>query len=209
MDVYEGEMVNMLRHGDGTMHYAATGDKYEGEWIKDVFDGFGVYTWSISVELDDNNEQIMIVGKRYEGDYKEGKKEGKGLFFLGTGDVYSGCFSQDCFHGNGTLKKENGDIITGEWQRGRSEGKVEITYTSAGESFVGDMVAGEFYGKGKFQYSKKKGGGYYDGNWVKGKKHGSGVRIYADGSKFVGNFFENEIHGDGMKFFPNGNQYLG
>lgn len=59
MDEYEGEFVDTLRHGKGSMKYAH-GDIYQGEFERDLFHGFGVYIWS--TVIDENNN--VIVGKR-------------------------------------------------------------------------------------------------------------------------------------------------
>ena len=67
-----------MREGQGEMVFAGSGDRYNGEWSKDVFHGFGTYLWNTSVVINDQNEQELIVGRRYEGDWSEGKKHGKG-----------------------------------------------------------------------------------------------------------------------------------
>jgi len=57
-----------------------------------------------------------------------------------------------------------------------------------GNIYDGNLLMGRFDGKGKLSFREEKG--YYDGFWKLGKSHGNGVRIYADGSKFVGEFRE-------------------
>lgn len=32
------------------------------------------------------------------------------------------------------------------------------------------------------------GKGFYDGEWARGKAHGSGIRVYSNGSRYVGSF---------------------
>ena len=59
------------------MEYISS-DRYEGEWQKDLFHGFGTYTWGTSVSLDKDNKQVLVVGRKYEGDWSEGKKHGLG-----------------------------------------------------------------------------------------------------------------------------------
>lgn len=55
-DEYEGEFVDSMRHGKGSMKYAH-GDIYEGEFEKNLFHGFGVYIWN--TVIDENNNVIM------------------------------------------------------------------------------------------------------------------------------------------------------
>ena len=74
--------------------------RFQGEFEKNLFHGYGVQSWA--PYLDENFRQI--IGKRYEGDYKFGLKHGKGIFLLGTGDIYTGMFERDLFHGEQNRK---------------------------------------------------------------------------------------------------------
>ena len=139
MDEYYGDLIDNVRHGTGEMKFAASGDRYTGEWRNDLFDGFGTYTWNTSVSINDKNEQILVVGRRYEGDWKNGKRHGKGIYFVGNGDLYSGEFANGHYHGKGTLKMTNEDVYTGEWSRGLPHGEVVMTYAKADEKYEGDM----------------------------------------------------------------------
>lgn len=69
--------------------------------------------------------------------------------------------------------------------RGHPNGQITVKFGN-GDVYEGNMLVSQFDGKGKLIYAKEKG--YYDGQWKLGKPHGKGVRIYADGAKFVGDF---------------------
>lgn len=58
-----------------------------------------------------------------------------------------------------------------------------------------------FCGKGKLY---KHGIVFFDGNFVKGLKHGFGIFIYENGDKFEGNFFKDEKRGKGKYYFAEG-----
>ena len=45
-EVYVGEWVNGLAHGQGTNTWAESGNKYVGEWKNDEQNGQGTYTWA-------------------------------------------------------------------------------------------------------------------------------------------------------------------
>ncbi|XP_078695953.1 MORN repeat-containing protein 1-like isoform X3 [Branchiostoma floridae x Branchiostoma belcheri] len=49
----------------------------------------------------------------------------------------------------------------------------------------------------------------YEGEWVKGKKHGHGKLLMNDGTYYEGEFFHGEIDGHGFRKFANGNTYSG
>jgi len=54
------------------MEFLATGDTYEGQWIKGIREGKGKFIWKD--------------GKVYDGDYSNNKKHG-----FGTLTMYAGC----------------------------------------------------------------------------------------------------------------------
>ncbi len=54
---------------------------YSGEWKNSLIDGVGVYNWGN--------------GKRYEGEFFQGKKHGKGIFYLNDELVYDGTWKFD------------------------------------------------------------------------------------------------------------------
>lgn len=76
----------------------------------------------------------------------------------------------------------------------------------------GDTFSGEYKGfkrEGKGEYSFKKAKAKYVGDYVEGKKAGSGVMTYPDGSKYTGQWSDNERHGLGTYVFSNGDRYCG
>ena len=53
-----------------------SGAVYDGEWIGNMRDGYGVQVWSD--------------GAKYEGEWSDNKANGKGKFFHVDGDIYEG-----------------------------------------------------------------------------------------------------------------------
>ncbi|CAF3415917.1 unnamed protein product [Rotaria sp. Silwood1] len=95
----EGELKEGKRHGKGKMDYAV-GDKYIGDWVNDVITGQGVY--------------IRSNGNRYEGQYRDNKKSGRGTLIWGTntkwaGDKYTGDWIDDARTGQGVYIMSNGN----------------------------------------------------------------------------------------------------
>ena len=48
-----------------------------------------------------------------------------------------------------------------------------------------------------------------EGNFVKGKMNGKGMKIFDNGDKYEGNFEDDKINGFGIYYFNNGNQWEG
>jgi hypothetical protein len=59
-------------------------------------------------------------GDRYEGDFADDRKDGRGVYVFGrgpwAGERYEGEFSNDRRHGTGTYRWANGDVYTGPWE---------------------------------------------------------------------------------------------
>ena len=47
-------------------------------------------------------------GDRFEGDYKNGKYEGKGIYYFNNGDRYEGDYKNDKAEGNGIYYSKDG-----------------------------------------------------------------------------------------------------
>ena len=150
-DIYIGEWQNNEFHGYGVYYYNdPTGFKsYSGEWIAgkrsgiglmyyddndiqprfgiwkennfvykyenlgcsegDCYNGYGIYTWND--------------GTRYEGNFRDGKREGEGVYYYATGAKYIGSQSGDGRHGWGTYYYPTGSKFVGEWVNELKDGK--------------------------------------------------------------------------------------
>ena len=82
----------------------------------------------------------------YEGDWKNGVKEGQGTKTNFLGQVYTGQFANDQYEGKGKLDYGNG-IYIGDFVNGKEEGKG--TMTTAIYIYVGDFKNGRKEGSGK------------------------------------------------------------
>ena len=86
-DIYQGEWKNGKANGFGVF-VDTNGSMYKGEWTNDVYHGKGVETWDYGTI-------------KYEGEFVEGKKTGKGRFEF-DGNYYDGDFADGQFQGQGT-----------------------------------------------------------------------------------------------------------
>ena len=78
-DIYQGNFVNNVREGQGTLTYAATqknndNGEYVGEWHNNRMHGEGTRRYPN--------------GGLYIGEYEYGKKEGEGRFYYTNGDLF-------------------------------------------------------------------------------------------------------------------------
>jgi hypothetical protein len=115
-------------------------------------------------------KQLWRDGARYEGEWKEGKANGKGIFYHLNGDVYEGEFVEDRANGYGVYYHKNGSKYFGQW--------------------INDLKDG--HGKEEWE-----DGAYYEGDFKEGRKHGHGTYLWSDGSTYTGAWRNNNIEGSG------------
>ena len=59
---------------------------------------------------------------RYEGQYKNGKREGYGIYYMTNGDRYEGEFQNNLYNGRGSYYWSNGLIYFGRFKDHKKEG---------------------------------------------------------------------------------------
>ena len=108
------------------MVWIETHEKYTGQWVNNLQNGFGIHTW---FESSTNSRGFR---NRYVGEWKEGTKHGYGVFFYSDGSKYEGYWENDEKHGFGVFTFKNGTQYIGKFVHDRmfdfnSEGIVEIS----------------------------------------------------------------------------------
>lgn len=165
---WKGAAVDKYAEGLGTLELYNNGKlvaSYKGSMHLGKYHGKGIYVWSSD-------------GDRYEGDFVEGIKTGKGTYFFANGKRYEGDFIDDKRTGKGTFMWPNGDRYEGDFIDGNRTGKGTYVWPN-GDRYEGDFVEGVITGKGAYIYSN---GEKYVGEWKENKKHGKGVLYNANGS---------------------------
>ena len=105
-------------------------------------------------------------GDRYEGDWKNGHKEGKGIYYFNNGNRYEGDWKNGQKEGKGIFYCKNGDRYEGDFRNDKREGK-GIYYFNDGDRYEGDFKNGKFEGKGIYYYND---GDRYEGDWRNDEK---------------------------------------
>ena len=90
--------VNARPQPDGSFYRGSIGSK--------GFEGFGILLSS------DGRE-------RYEGEFRHGEKDGRGVYVYGNGDMLDGTFEDDAPDGPGVFRFANGGVVNGTWVHGR------------------------------------------------------------------------------------------
>ena len=91
--------------------------------------------------LEGKGVQTLVNGDRFEGSWKDDRKDGFGTYVSVDGWTYAGGFKQDLFEGVGVMTDRRGRY-EGGWQAGQRNG--QGTYSGAdGSRFSGLWVNGE------------------------------------------------------------------
>jgi hypothetical protein len=80
------------KHGRGVKTWP-WGDRYEGDFVDDRKEGWGVYSWGA---------RTLFAGDRYEGGFANDKRNGYGIYLWSTGDSYAGPWKDDSVSGRAT-----------------------------------------------------------------------------------------------------------
>ncbi len=161
---YCGTFEHGKRCGRGVMSFNVSGKglysfKYSGQWKDDLPDGKG------------KAEQYgSTTTETYEGDWKEGKRHGSGIYYE--------------HWDKGTLPTEEYD---GEWVEDKREGQGVCSYASPyshspKEYYKGGWKGGRRFGHGRWEWPD---GSMFEGEWD-GDKNGPGTFTTGEGFTFSG-----------------------
>jgi len=127
---YEGEFLYGLRHGQGKHQFK--NEVYEGEWKWDRRHGHGALTQRDGSKISGNWKAGKPDGfasihdatgaTTYEGEFKDGKRQGLGRQIFLNGDSYEGGWQNGLIHDRGVYYYANGDRLIGMWCEGRYDG---------------------------------------------------------------------------------------
>lgn len=85
------------------------------------------YTWPARAEFKDlirlPPQRFLANNAIYKGQWKDGKRHGRGIQFWPDGSVYQGDWVNDMADGKGRLIHPDGDYYTGDWVKDRASGK--------------------------------------------------------------------------------------
>ena len=100
---------------------------------------------------------------------------------------------------------DNGDIYSGEWKNDKYHGQGTYTWgkdsENPGDTYIGEFKDGKRHGQGTYTHAD---GDKYVGNYKDDKKHGQGTYTYVSGSKYAGEFKDGNMHGQGAYTYYDG-----
>jgi hypothetical protein len=141
----------------------------------------------------------------FEGNMKDGVRDGHGVFVGSKKDKYQGQFVNGRFEGKGTYTWADGGKYEGEWKNSEMNGKGTRHYKDGGK-YVGDFVSNKREGYG-IMYLKN--GNRYEGEFKDGQYEGQGTYYWANGNVYTGEWKNSKREGMGVLTFDNGEKQSG
>ena len=161
-------------------------------------------------------------GCKYDGEFKDGEKSGKGIYTWPNGQRYEGDFLNDYLHGKGTYTWPDGQKYEGDFLKGEKHGRGTQKWTN-GQRYMGDWIKGKRHGEGKQSWPTEEwkagpiwqkegtwendefisgkgfwildGGDTYEGEYSQGAWNGTGKYIWASGDSYEGGFKDGKMLG--------------
>ena len=197
---------------NGVSKFFENGDHYMGDMkfglpdgngtLNTIMDGMG-YTYVGEFKRGKKNGRGNLSSKdnkyNYDGGWKDDKKYGIGTLF-DNGDKYTGDFVDDKYNGNGTLCGKNGEIYECEFRDGKPHGLGRVTLVN-GDIYIGNFENGKICDQVSIKY---KNGESYDGYYKDNKKWGYGCFNFKNGDSYVGDFENDLFNGEGILTKSNG-----
>ena len=180
---YKGEVENGKPNGLGVLIYPYNGKSIVGEWKngKEWKTKHRTKNGSLILKFEmGKNGQVTFTspdGRKYVGEWKDGKQNGQGKITLPDGEKYEGKFKDGIPNGQGTYISPDGRMYVGEFKDGKLNG--QGTYISPD----GRMDVGE---------------------WKDGKTKWSRNIHFPDGTKYVGEWKDGKTW-NGTEYDKNGN----
>ena len=166
--------------------------------------------------INDTEHGIKFIGMTRDGLARDGKlyyadgtrgtlSSETSTILLDNGEQYTGELFGFLPDGTGILKKADGTVYDGSFDKGVCTGEAQISYKS-GDVYTGKLVDGDRDGFGCYESAD---GTIYTGNFTKNLKNGRGKTAFADGSVYIGEYKSSIKEGYGAYLFKNGDIFVG
>ena len=166
---YTGEFENGNYCGEGTKYWTSLLEAAihgaEADASIDALDLEGI------IKTSDGYKKIvyiLYIGKEYQGKYKDGKEDGKGISYYPNGMMkHEGAYKKAEFNGKGKLYSEDGILLyDGNFSDGECSGEGTLYYTSGVVKYKGTFKKNKYSGNGILY--NEDGTVYYKGKFKNG-----------------------------------------
>jgi hypothetical protein len=124
---------------------------------------------------------------------------GKCMYVFSGGQVYEGEWKDGKKNGRGKLTFPDGEVHEGEWKDDKRNGRCKCTFMPDGQVYEGEWKDGKMNGRGKMTFPD---GQVYEGEWKDDKKNGRGKHTWPCGQVYEGEWKDDAYNGQGSMNHP-------
>ena len=197
--------VREIAFADGAIYRGAMrGSSYhgKGEYVSKSFKYDGEFSDGLK---QGRGTYVWENGDRYEGTFAADRADGRGKYQFANGDTYEGEVKAGVIIGRGTYVAKNGDVFEGAFVNGKPHG-VGVYRFATGDRYEGEMDQGRLQGRGHYV---NKNGDRIEAPFADGKPQGIGKYHFSNGDRYEGDITGGELSGQGTYFYASGSKYEG
>lgn len=197
--------VREIAFADGAIYRGAMrGSSYhgKGEYVSKSFKYDGEFSEGLK---QGKGTYVWENGDRYEGTFAADRADGRGKYQFANGDTYEGDVKAGVIIGRGTYVAKNGDVFEGSFVGGKPHG-VGVYRFATGDRYEGEMDQGRLQGRGRYV---NKNGDRIEAPFADGKPQGRGIYHFSNGDRYEGDINGGELSGQGTYFYGSGLKYEG
>ncbi|MEO7742015.1 MAG: caspase family protein [Usitatibacter sp.] len=197
--------VREIAFADGAIYRGAMrGSSYhgKGEFVSKSFKYDGEFSEGLK---QGRGTYVWENGDRYEGTFVADRADGRGKYQFVNGDSYEGDVTAGVIVGRGTYVAKNGDVFEGSFSNGKPHG-VGVYRFATGDRYEGEMDQGRLQGRGRYV---NKNGDKIEAPFADGKPQGRGTYHFSNGDRYEGDITVGELSGQGTYFYGSGLKYEG
>lgn len=117
------------------------------EAVKNTYLKLGEFNFALTFPYETKPPAQLDNGAVYYGQWKDGKREGRGRQVWKDGTFYEGYWAQDMANGEGRLIQPVGDVYEGEWVNDKAQGR-GVYFHQDGTSYTGEWHNDKQHGYG-------------------------------------------------------------
>ena len=139
------------------MVWGKTEEFYDGQWVKGLKQGYGMWRGPKGQKNEQPDEYI--------GEWLDNKPNGFGKHTWGNnGDVYEGEWKYCLRHGQGADRFSVGDFYIGEYRFGKDDGYGQYNWAN-GNQYSGQFYNGMKHGQGSWKKTGDENSNKYEGKY--------------------------------------------
>ena len=192
--LFEGEYINGKLNGKGRINYFENELIFEGEFMKGIILNAKLYYVNKNLEYEIKNgkgniKYLFSGTSKYEGNYENGKRSGKGKEYNNDILIFEGEYTDGKRNGKGKEYSNDGILIfEGEYAYGKKNGKGKKYNRNSKLIFDGEYLNGKIWdgkgydNKGNLAFEIKNGNGkvvkyddygnlIFEGEYLNGIRH--------------------------------------